>query len=100
VLKQAPNAPMELYKQVIIVLAAAYGFISPFVRDFKRDLSSILTYEAELFAFLSQGSLHQLFKPIFELYHLADKEDFNFNKNPLLFCLKYFNAVFFCKQNA
>jgi len=100
VLKQAPNAPMELYKQVIIILAAAYGFISPFVRDFKRDLSSILTYEGELFNFLSQGSLNQLFKPIFELYHLADKEDFNFNRNPLLFCLKYFNAVFFCKQNA
>jgi len=100
VLKQAPNAPMELYKQVIIILAAAYGFISPFIKDFKRDLSAILTYEASLFNFINQGSLYQLFKPIFELYHFADKGDFNFNKNPLLFCLNYFNAVFFVKQNA
>jgi F-type H+-transporting ATPase subunit alpha len=100
VLKQAPNAPMELYKQVIIILAAAYGFISPFIKDFKRDIATILNYENELFSFLNQGSLYELYKPIFELYHFADKEDFNFNKNPLLFCLKYFHALYYVKQNA
>jgi proton translocating ATP synthase F1 alpha subunit len=100
VLKQAPNKPLELYKQVIIILASAYGFIVPFIKDFKKDLNTIGAYESSLFAFITQGDLYELYKPIFELYHFAEKEDFKFNDNPLLFCLKYFNQAFYQASKA
>jgi len=94
ILKQAPNAPMELYKQVIILLAAAYGFITPFIKDFKRDIGLISKYERELFAFMTEGDIYAYFKPIFHLYHLASKEDFTFYTNPLIYILKYHNLKF------
>jgi len=94
ILKQAPNAPMELYQQVVILLAAAYGFITPFIKDFKRDIGLISKYERELFTFMTQGSIYAYFKPIFHLYHLASKEDFNFYTNPLIYILNYYNLQF------
>lgn len=98
VLKQA-RMPQWNFTNKYYYLSSCIWIYSPFVKDFKRDLSAILTYETALFNFLTEGSLYQLYKPIFELYYLADKEDFNFNKNPLLFCLKYFNATFFIAHN-
>jgi len=94
ILKQAPNSPLELYKQVIIILAAAYGFISPFIKDFKRESSLIARFEKELFTFITTGSLYAYFKPIFTLYHFADKNDFNLYNNPLVFCLNFFILSF------
>jgi proton translocating ATP synthase F1 alpha subunit len=94
ILKQAPNAPLELYKQVIIILAAAYGFITPFIRDFKREGSLIARFETELFTFITTGNLYTYFRPIFNMYHLAEKSDFNLYNNPLVFCLNYFTLVF------
>jgi proton translocating ATP synthase F1 alpha subunit len=94
VLKQAPNAPIELYKQVIILLAAAYGFITPFIKDFKRDVRHIASYEANLFQFIKTGLLFQLFEPIFHLYHFSDKSDFNLFTNPLVFSLRYFGLKY------
>jgi F-type H+-transporting ATPase subunit alpha len=94
ILKQAPNAPLELYKQVIIILAAAYGFITPFIKDFKREGALIARYESELFTFITTGDLYTFFKPIFHLYHYADKDDFTLYTNPLNFCINYFNLKF------
>jgi proton translocating ATP synthase F1 alpha subunit len=98
ILKQAPNAPMELYKQVIIILAAAYGFITPFVKDFKRDTALISKYETELFAFMNEGDIYTYFKPIFHLYHHATKEDFSFYTNPLIFILRQFHFEFYLRN--
>jgi F-type H+-transporting ATPase subunit alpha len=100
ILKQAPNAPLELYKQVIIILAAAYGFITPFVKDFKKDIGVVSRYEKELYNFITTGNIYEFFKPIFRLYHLADKEDFDFFANPLLFCLNLFHFAFYEKIKA
>jgi proton translocating ATP synthase F1 alpha subunit len=101
VLKQAPNKPLELYKQVLIVLASAYGFVAPFIKDYKKDLQSIGSYEKELYDFLvNETSLYSLYEPFFVHLHHADKQDFSFNTNPLLFCLKYFNETFYNKTNA
>jgi proton translocating ATP synthase F1 alpha subunit len=91
ILKQAPHRPLELYKQVLIIMAAGHGYITPFIKDFKRDIGVISLYEEELFKFVTTGDLHEFFKPIFKLYHLADKEDFDFFTNPLIFCLNYFH---------
>lgn len=91
-LKQAPNAPLELYRQVLIILAAAYGYITPFISDFKKDIKIIAEYERGLYKFaIEQPLLAQLFEPIYIYLHLADKEDFTFNDNPLLFVLNYYN---------
>jgi len=97
ILKQAPNAPMELYKQVIIILAAAHGFITPFIKDFKRDGSLIAQYERDLFTFITTGKVYAFFKPIFHLYHFADKSDFTFYTNPVIYCLRYFNNIFYLR---
>jgi len=94
ILKQAPNAPLELYKQVIIILAASYGFITPFIKDFKRDKHLIAVYEKELYKFINTRNLYKLYKPIFKLYALADKSDFTLYTNPLIFCLNLFKFHF------
>jgi len=96
ILKQGPNSPLELYKQVTIVLASAYGLIADFIKDYKKDLGIISTYEKSFYDFLkSEKVLNELFSPFFNLLHFADKEDFTFNTNPLLFCIKYFNQQFY-----
>lgn len=101
ILKQAPNNPLELYKQVTIILASAYGFIANFVKDYKKDLGIISLYEKSFYDFLqSEKVLNELFTPIFTLLHYADKEDFTFNTNPLLFCIKYFNEHFYDSEKA
>jgi F-type H+-transporting ATPase subunit alpha len=101
ILKQAPNAPLELYKQVTIILASAYGFIADFVTDYKKDLGIISQYEKSFYDFLKNETiLNQLYSPIFHLLQFADKEDFTFNTNPLLFCLKYFNEHFYNSERA
>lgn len=93
-MKQAPNAPLELSKQVLIILAAAYGFITPFIKDFKKNLTVVTLYEKALFAFVDAGNVHDYFEPIFKLYALADKEDFVFITNPLIYVLNYFHFIF------
>jgi proton translocating ATP synthase F1 alpha subunit len=100
VLKQAPHKPLELYKQVLIILASAYGFVAPFIKDYKKDLESIAFYEKDLYKFLvGEISLYNLYEPFFVHLHHADKQDFTFNTNPLLFCLKYFSEEFYNKDN-
>jgi proton translocating ATP synthase F1 alpha subunit len=94
VLKQGPNKPVALYKQVLIILASAYGFVAPFIKDYKKDLHQMNSYELDLYDFLiKEEELAQLYLPFFSFLHHADKEDFTFNTNPLLFCLKYFNET-------
>jgi len=90
VLKQAPNEPLELYKQVLIILAASYGFITPFISDWKRVAEIVKGYESELYSFISSGDLYEYFQPLFVLYEFSSKEDFNFIMNPLLWVLKAF----------
>jgi F-type H+-transporting ATPase subunit alpha len=97
ILKQAPNAPMPLYKQVIIILASAFGFITPFIKDSRRIGTIAKTYEDQLFEFIDSGKVYAFFKPIFTMYDLTDKSDFTFYTNPVIFCLNYFNNVFYLR---
>jgi proton translocating ATP synthase F1 alpha subunit len=97
VLKQGPNKPINLHRQVGIVLAAAFGFINPFIRDFKKNLSVISTYENDLYAFMENGDLYELYEPLFTYYYLATKDLFGFNDNPMLFVLNYFTEEFYMK---
>jgi len=91
VLKQAPNEPLELYKQVLIILAASYGFITPFITDWKKDISGIVKrYESELYNFISSGDLYEYFQPLFVLYEFSARSDFDFIMNPLLWVLNAF----------
>ena len=75
-----------------MVLAASYGFISPYFKDFKRDVVSVSAdYELKLYAFLQKVSIQKCFGPLFELYNYSEKIDFDFPANPLLFVLTFFN---------
>lgn len=103
ILKQGPNVPMELYKQVLIILAGAFNFITPFIKDFKKDLSKICTlYETQLFKFTHEKKeRREFFYPFYDLLSLADKSDFGFIDNPLRFVLNSFEPEFFkfCRQS-
>ena len=80
-------------------MAAAYGFMSKFLVDYKKDLHIISEYEKSFYEFiLTETDLNELFEPFFNhLYH-ADKDDFTLNNCPLIFCLKYFNEHFYLSQ--
>jgi len=97
ILKQGPHMPMQLYKQVLIILAGAFNFITPFISDFRRDLSKVcLAYEAGLFKFAEEKEERRdLFYPFYELLNFAEKGDFGFNDNPLLFILRSFEPEFY-----
>lgn len=97
ILKQGPAAPMPLYHQVLVILAAAFNFITPFIKDFKKDLTTICTlYEQRLIKFTeSSETRKQYFYPFFHLLHYAEKGDFTFETNPLLFILRSFEPAFY-----
>jgi len=75
-LTQKPHAPLELYKQVLILLAASTGRILHFIRDIKRDLPVIRQYEESLYKALDEQSIRELYWPLFSQLELANKEDF------------------------
>lgn len=80
-----------MYKQVIIILAASYNFIRPLIKDFKKNLVNVTNkYEERLYEFLKKGALFDVFEPIYTYYPLAQKEDFNYEENPLLFALEHY----------
>lgn len=97
ILKQKPNKPMKLYQQVLIILAGAHNFIAPFIADFKKDLTAICTlYEVNLLKFTTgTPEREEYFYPFYELLSLADKTDFDFASNPLLFILRSFEPSFY-----
>jgi len=97
ILKQGPNVPMQLYKQVLIILAGAFNFITPFIKDFKSDLGAICAlYEQKLFHFATSDETRlEFFYPFFDLLAHADKSSFGFNDNPLLFILRSFEPEFY-----
>ena len=101
ILKQGPNMPMQLYKQVLIILAGAFNFITPFIKDFKKDLSHVCAlYETNLFKFTHDKQERiDFFDPFYDLLAHADKEDFSFNDNPLIFVLRSFEPVFYKNIN-
>jgi len=102
ILKQGPNMPLQLYKQVLIILAGAFNFITPFIKDFKKDLSAICaSYETKLFKFTHEDEQRvELFDPFYEYLSFFDKHDFGFNDNPLLFLLRSFEPTFYKAINA
>lgn len=89
VLKQKPNQPLELYKEVIIVLAATFNFIKPLITNYKNLSNIVANYEENLFKFLNSGNLHKVFFPIFENMASADKK--SNVPDVLFFPLTYFN---------
>lgn len=88
---------MKLYQQVLVILAGAHGFIAPFIKDFKKDLSVICAlYEQSLLKFaVGTEEREDFFYPFYELLSLADKTDFDFASNPLLFVLRSFEPTFY-----
>jgi len=102
ILKQGPNVPMQLYNQVLIILAGAFNYIAPFVKDFKKDLNKICSlYETRLFKFTHETEERQeFFYPFYDLLSLAEKSDFGFNDNPLVFVLKSFEPSFYKALNS
>ena len=97
ILKQGPNVPMQLYKQILIILAGAFNFITPFIKDFKKDLTTICSlYETKLFNFTDEKEERRdFFYPFFDLIGFAEKSDFTFETNPLLFILRSFEPEFY-----
>lgn len=102
ILKQGPNAPMQLYHQVLIILAGAFNFITPFINDFKKDLSTICSlYEKQLHKFTIESETRsEFFYPFFDLLRFVDKTDYSFETNPLLFILRSFEPYFYTIVNA
>jgi proton translocating ATP synthase F1 alpha subunit len=102
ILKQGPNMPMQLYKQVLIILAGAFNFITPFIKDFKKDLNSVCAlYETNLFKFANEtDERREFFYPFYDLLIHAEKGDFGFNDNPLLFILRSFEPEFYKAINS
>jgi hypothetical protein len=78
-------------------LAGAFNFITPFIKDFKKDLTAICAlYESKLFQFAEEKEERkEFFYPFFDLLHFAEKGDFGFNDNPLLFILRSFEPEFY-----
>lgn len=79
---------------VAIILAAAHGFISPFIKDIKKQTGLIAEYEKDLAKFLTTGPVSAFFAPHFRMFHLTDKEDFTFETSPLTYLLRWFNFKF------
>lgn len=96
VMKQKPNTPYRLYAQCLIILAAVQNFITPFIKDFKKDLANVVgLYEQTLLQFAAeQEDLVDFFGPFYQYLHLTDKEDYNYENNPLLFILRRFESEF------
>lgn len=88
---------MKLYQQVLVILAGAHNFIAPFISDFKKDLTGICAlYEQKLLIFATETpEREEFFYPFYELLSLADKSDFDFANNPLLFVLRSFEPSFY-----
>jgi F-type H+-transporting ATPase subunit alpha len=95
VLKQGPHAPLELYQEVIIILGAVYGFITPFVTDIKQVGDVVSRYEAQLYNYLTEGALGHYLKPLFSLLHFAESGDFDLDNFPLVFSLASFDLDLF-----
>ena len=91
---------MPLHKQCLILLASAFGFINIFIKDFKKDTALIARYEKELFSFIDakDNPFSEFFIPLFHLYHLANKEDFEFKDQPFIFILNFFKFIFKNKE--
>jgi proton translocating ATP synthase F1 alpha subunit len=75
-LTQKPHAPLELYKQVLLILAASYGFILHFVKDLKKDLPLISKYENSLYELLDSQGMKEVFAPMYRLLSHGTKADF------------------------
>ncbi len=94
VLKQSPNNPLNLYEEVIILLAAINGYITEFISNIK-NLSVVSNYETSLFNFIKNDEdLYSYFGLFYELLPYGDKEDIKEEENPLTFLLDYFQTVF------
>jgi hypothetical protein len=79
--------------------SGAFNFITPFIKDFKKDLSAICSlYETKLFKFTHETEERaEFFYPFYELLHNADLSDFGFDDNPLMFLLQSFHPYFYKK---
>jgi F-type H+-transporting ATPase subunit alpha len=85
---QKPHAPLELYKQVLIILAASFGFILRHITDIKKDLYFIGHYEDTLFNILEQEEVKEVYAPVFNLLENGSKADFAaINELPLVWLL-------------
>lgn len=91
-----------MYQQVLIILAGAFNYISPFIKDFKKQVGPISAlYEQNLIKFSTEDETRQeFFYPFFQLLAFADKQCFNFETNPLIFILKSFEPSFYRTLNA
>jgi len=97
-LKQGPNKPLALYRQIAIILAAAFGFIDIFVRDYKKNIGVIADYEKSLYSFMETADVYELYEPIFTYYHLSTPDLFGFDDNPILVVLNYFAEKFYLSR--
>jgi hypothetical protein len=79
--------------------SGAFNFLTPFIKDFKKDLTTICSlYETKLFKFTHETEERaEFFYPFYELLHNADKSDFGFDDNPLIFLLQSFHPYFYKK---
>lgn len=85
---QKPHAPLELYKQVLIILAASFGFILRHITDIKKDLPLIGLYEESLYKLLEQEEIKETYSPVFNLLENGNKSDFAaINELPLVWLL-------------
>lgn len=101
VMKQNQHAPLELYQEVMVILAAAFNFITPFIKDIKKDLTTTLNlYETKLLKFaLESEEKKEFFYPFYNLLPLVEKGDIDFDSNPLLFILNSFEPRFYKSIN-
>jgi hypothetical protein len=60
--------PMPLYEQSLIILAGAFNYITPFITDFKKDLTAICSlYEQNLMQFLNETEERkEFFEPFYD----------------------------------
>lgn len=96
-LKQGPNKPMPLYQEILIIMASSFNYITPFIKDFKRDLTRICSlYETELLKFThAVEERRDYFEPFYDHIIHADKQDFEVNDLPLAFILNSFEPHFY-----
>lgn len=92
---------MQLYKQVLIILAEPLILLRLLSRISKKIKPYLRFYETRLFKFThDKAERREFFYPFFELLPFADKGDFTFNDNPLLFVLRSFEPEFYKAINA
>jgi len=89
-LKQPQNAPLPVYKQILILFAGLNGFLEEL-----DTLAEVSSYEQQLYSFVDSPNMLP-FMPYLET--ISEERDFNLDDNPIITILDHFTDYLYKKK--